>query len=61
MEALLSRQVMAKGEEAAQFVKEEGVNMDGQTMKNYKEKKGLQKMILFLRQKTIYELTTCLQ
>ena len=51
MEALLSRQVMAKGEEAAQFVKEEGVNMDGQTMKNYKEKKGLQKMILFMRQK----------
>ena len=51
MEAILSVKVMRKGEEVSQFEKEEGVNMDGQTKKKYKEKEGLKSMIRYMRQR----------
>ena len=51
LEAILSVKVMRKGEEVSQFEKEEGVNMDGQTKKKYKEKEGLKSMIRYMRQR----------
>ena len=43
MEQLLAKKIMEKGEEAAEFQAEDGVNMNGETLKHWKGKRELQK------------------
>jgi hypothetical protein len=42
---VLSRKVMEKGEKAAEFEGEDGVNMTGESMKSWKGKKEMQDLI----------------
>ena len=51
MDRILVQETLRKGEHAAEFAPQKGVNMDGSTKKRYKEKEYLKRKIIQMREK----------